>query len=58
MSSSKVLHRGLPVPYVGGGSLLLCNVVNRASQTYRFYVCQYVVFILKLILSYLPVRLT
>ena len=58
MSSSEVLHRGLPVPYVGGSSLLLCNVVNQASQTYRFYVCQYVVFKLKLILSYLPIRLT
>ena len=51
MSSSKVLHRGLPVPYIGGSSLLLCNVV-------KFYACQYVVFKLKLILSYLLVRLT
>ena len=32
MSSSEVLHRGLPVPYVGGGSLLLCNVVNQAKS--------------------------
>ena len=31
MSSSEVLHRGLPVPYVGGGSLL-CNVVNWAKS--------------------------
>ena len=28
------------------------------SQTYRFYVSQYVVFMIKLILSYLPVCLT
>ena len=40
-----------------GDSLLLCNVVNRANQVDRLYVCQYVVFILKLILSYLPVHL-
>ena len=39
------------------GDSLLCNVVNRAYQMDRFYVCQYVVFILKLILSYLPVHL-
>ena len=32
MSSSEVLHKGLPVPYVGGGSFLLCNVVNRAKS--------------------------
>ena len=33
MSSSEVLRRGLAVPYVGGGSLLLlCNVVNRAKS--------------------------
>ena len=33
-----------------GDSLLLCNVVNRAYQMDRLYVCQYVVFILKLML--------
>ena len=40
-----------------GDSLLLCNVVNRANQMDRLYVFQCVVFILKLILSYLPVHL-
>ena len=35
MNSSEVLHRGLPVPYVGGGSLLLCNVVNWAKSDGR-----------------------
>ena len=40
-----------------GDSLLLCNVVNRANQMDRLYVCQYVVFKLKLILPYLPVHL-
>ena len=40
-----------------GDSLLLCNVVNWANQMGRLYVCQYVVFILKIILSYLPVHL-
>ena len=47
----------LPVPYAGA-SLLLYNVVNRASQIYRLRVWQYVVFIIKLVLSYLPVYLT
>ena len=41
-----------------GASLLLCNVVNRAIVRCTGVVCQYVVFILKLILSYLPVHLT
>ena len=40
---------GIPSSYV--------NVVNRANQMDRLYVCQYVVFILKIILSYLPVHL-
>ena len=40
-----------------GASLLLCNVVNRAMSDVQVK-RQYVVFILKLILSYLPVYLT
>ena len=40
-----------------GDSLLLCNVVNQAYQMDRLYVCQYVIFKLKLILSYLLVHL-
>ena len=41
-----------------GASLLLCNVVNRAMSDVQVNICQYVVFISKLILSYLPVHLT
>ena len=41
-----------------GATLLLCNVVNRAMSDVQVIVRQYVVFILKLILSYLPVHLT
>ena len=41
-----------------GASLLVCNVVNRANVRCTGDVCQYVVFILKIILSYLPVHLT
>ena len=41
-----------------GAFILLCNVVNWASQIYMLRVWQYVVFIIKLILSYLPVYLT
>ena len=41
-----------------GSSLLLCNVVNWVNVRYTGVVCQYVVFILKLIWSYLPVHLT
>ena len=41
-----------------GASRLLCNVVNWAIVRCTGVVCQYVVFILKLILSYLPVHLT
>ena len=56
---SKVMQSGwLPVPYIGGASLLLCNVVNRALSDVQVILCQYVVFIIKLILSYLPVCLT
>ena len=40
-----------------GDSLLLCNVVNWANQMDRLHVYQSVVFILKIILSYLPVHL-
>ena len=59
LSFSEVLHRGFclsrtlveaPSSYV----MLLIGL----SQTYRFYVCQYIVFMMKLILSYLPVGLT
>ena len=57
VSSSGVFSLGyLPVPYAEG-SLLLCKIVNRALSGVQVNICQYVVFIIKLILSYVPVRL-
>ena len=48
----------LPVPTVGGLTLLRRNVVNRAESDIQVSVWQYGVFIIKLIMSYLPVYLT
>ena len=53
-----VVHGWGCLSHALGASLLLCNVVNRANVKCTGAVCQYVVFILKLILSYLPVHLT
>ena len=59
MSFSKVLHSEyLPVPYTGELPSSYVMLSIGLCQTYRLNVCQYVVFIIKLILSYLPVRLT
>ena len=41
-----------------GASLLLCIVVNLAKVSCTGGICQYVIFMLKLILSNLPVQLT
>ena len=56
--SMMVVHGWSCLSRTMGASLLLCNVVNRANVRCTGDVCQYVVFILKLILSYLSVHRT